>query len=286
MKTNDPALAARHPNGLKNLENLELIELEDGKDLSQVDTFPRNYQLFNNAVSEWEEYAKDVSFATDALLGEEPKAGTPFRSQERLVIQGKAPHQESVKEFARFIEELYRDWIIPYISKELSKGSKFLTELSRDEMEFVADKLVNKEANKFIKEKILNGEVIEEAEVEAFKTKVRAEFAGSGNKKFIEILKDELKDAPLKFKVSVAGNKDLAGMTDKLSGIIQQVIANPQGFQQMMQIPEVSKIFHQILQYSGISPTYAPQSPKNIATAIPSPMALETPTETPIALPV
>ena len=250
MQTADSALVARHPSGLKDLDNLEVIEYEEGKPLTQVDTFPRNIALADKSLNEWEEYAQNVSFATNPLLGEEPNAGTPFKLQNQLVVQGKMPHEENVKEFARFIAEIYEDWIIPDIAKALSKGTKFLSELNSDEMEYVSNSLVRNVANNFIKEKILNGELVAPEEVEMIKQQTKDNFMRS-NKKFIEILKDELKGVTLKVHVSVANkNKDLAAITDKLSNVFRQVFANPQ----VLQDPNMARLFQKILEYSGFAP--------------------------------
>ncbi len=52
---------------------------------------------------------------------------------------------------------------------------------------------------------------------------------------------------------NVAGKqKNLAGNASKLSNIIRQIIANPQGFVQAMQIPQVAKTFNQIMEASGL----------------------------------
>lgn len=261
MQTSDSALVSRHPSGLKDLDNLEVIEHEEGKPLSQVDTLPRNFQLFDNSVIEWENYAQGVSFATNPMLGEELASGTPFRSLERQVVQGKAPHEENVKEFARFIEEIYMDWIIPDIARELVRGNKFLATLSPDEMEFVAENLGNAAANQLFLDTTLNGDLVSQEEMDMAKQKGKEQFFAGGNKKFIEILKDELKNIELKVFVDVAGkNKDLSAMVDKLSNILRQVFANPA----ILNDPRAMKTFQKILEYSGLgqidfSNTPAPQ---------------------------
>jgi len=248
-------LKVRYPNGLHDVDNLQIIELSEGEDLGQIDTTPRSMALFQQSVADWETHAQKTGSATEALLGEQPHAGTPFRSQERQVIEAKGLHEYRKEKYARFLEEVYQDWIIPHIQKEIVKGGKFLTELTTDEMQFVVDKLVTKQANKFIKELILQGQAVTREQVELFKAQTREKLAKQGNKKFVEILKGEFNDKPLRVKVSIASaSKDLAGMTDKMVNIFRQIISNPQAFQQAMQIPEMAATFNNILEYSGITP--------------------------------
>ncbi len=53
LKTTDATVAAKHPSGLKAMDNLEIIDLQDGHDISQVDTVPRNMALFEQSVENY-----------------------------------------------------------------------------------------------------------------------------------------------------------------------------------------------------------------------------------------
>lgn len=257
LKAVGAQMKSRYPNGLKDLDNLSIIELNDGEDLAQIDTTPRSMALFERSVIDWENHAQKMGGATDPLMGEPAPSGTPFRAQERQVIEGKGLHNYRRGKYAKFLEEVYRDWIIPYIATQVTKGTRFLSELSSEEMQYVADALVKNKANDFIKEEILSGRVVTEEQVELFKDKVREGFVSGGNKKFIEILEGQFKKKPLRVKINIAGKqKDMSLMTDKLVNIFRQIIANPQGFQQLMQMPELSKTFNDILEFSGISPVH------------------------------
>jgi len=251
LKSTDPAVAAKHPSGLKNLKNLEVVDIEEGKDLNQVDTFPRNMALFEKSVANWEAHAQQIGAANDSIMGQPPTAGTPFKLQELVTAESHGLHEYRRGQFAKHIEEIYRDDYIPEIQKRITQGAKFLSELSLDELQYVTDSLVTSETNKMIKEKILNGEVFTSDEVESYKEKIKTDFKKKGNKHFIEILKGEFKDTPLAVKVVVKGkSKDLAAKTDKLVNIFRQVIANPA----VLQIPAIGKIFNDILESSGLNP--------------------------------
>lgn len=257
LKAIGAELKSRYPNGLKDMDNLQVVELNEGEDLAQIDTFPRNIQLFDNFSKELEEHAKLTASATDPLLGVPSPSGTPFRSQERQVIEGKGIHEYRRGKFAKWLEGVYQDWIIPYIIDEITKGQKFLSELSTEEMQYVSDRIVDNLTRKAISESIFRGEVITQEQIDLFKNQTREKFFKGGNKRFLEILKDDFKNKTVRVKINVAGKqKNLELMTDKLVNIFRQIIANPQGFQQVMQIPGMSKTFNDILEYSGLSPVY------------------------------
>ncbi len=267
LKTTDSTLAAKHPSGLKDLDNLELVELEEGKDLTQVDTSPRNIQLFTQSINELEEHAKLTSGATDALMGVNPSSGTPFRLQDLVVGQGRGLHDGRREKYARFIEQIYRDWIIPHISRELIKGTEWLSELDNDELEFVLDRVSANQANRQRTEMVLNGEI--PTDFETLKQQIKEKWKSQGNILPMAILKDELKGVNLAVEVNVAGaQKDLVGAVDKLSNLFKVVVSNPA----VLDDPRVAKIFSKIVEYSGLS-----QSDFVTSAPTPSPAALPTP---------
>lgn len=249
LKTTDPAVAAR--NNIRDMDNLDIVELAQGTDLSQVDTFPRNMRLFDESMSQWEAHAQQMGAATEAVLGESPSAGTPFKLQQQVIAQGLGLHEYRRGQYAKHLEEIYNDWIIPHIERKITEGARFLSELSLDEMQYVVDCIVTNQANKKIIQMVLKGEEVTPEAVDMFKELVRAEFKKKGNKHFIEILKGEFKDKKLKVKVSVKGkSKDLSGKVDNLVNVFRQIIANPA----VLQIPAIGRIFNDILESSGLDP--------------------------------
>lgn len=251
MKSTDPAVAAKHPSGLKRLKNLEVIDVEAGKDLGQVDTFPRNMSLFEKSIANWEAHAQQMGAANDSIMGQPPTAGTPFKLQELVTAESHGLHDYRRGQFAKHIEEIYRDDYIPEIKKRITQGAKFISELSLDELQWVEERMVDNQVGKVLTEKVLAGQIIQPGEKEALKETFKAEFKKKGNKHFIEILKGEFKDAPLAVKVVVKGkSKDLAAKTEKLVNVFRQIITNPA----VLQIPAIGKIFNDILESSGLNP--------------------------------
>ena len=247
--TTDPAYKNR--NRIKDMSMGEITTVQEGRQITQLDTTPRNLPIFNDAVTRWQDNARLMGSAAEALIGESPSAGTPFKLFEAQLMEGKSLHHWRQGKLAVFMDEIYRDWIIPYISREITKGQKFLAELSADELQEVAEKVAAKEANRQAVEKILNGELVMPGEMEATRQTVMEGFLKGGTKKFIEILKDEMKDAPLEVRTSIAGKqKNLALLTDKLVNVLRQFISTPE----IRQDPDMVKLLNTILESSGMSP--------------------------------
>lgn len=240
---------------VKDMDNLEIIDVGEGSDLAQVDTFPRNMRLFENHMTMLEIHAKDMGAAQDPIQGKEPSSGTPFSSLIEQVRQGMGLHEYRRGQFAKHIEEIYQDWIIPHIQKKITEGFKFLSELSLDELQYVREKIVDNLTEKRIKEAVLSGQSVYDQDKQIFKQLVEEQFNKKGNKHFLEALKGEFKDTPLAVKVNVAGkSKNLMQMADRITNIWRFIISNPQGFAQVMQIPGMAKGFNQMLEYSNMSP--------------------------------
>lgn len=247
--TTDPAIASR--NKVRDMDNLDFLEAAVGSDTRQLDTFPRNMQLFTQSMQEWEAHAQQMGAATEAVMGESPTAGTPFKLQQQVIAQGLGLHEYRRGQYARHLEEIYNDWIIPHIEKKICEGATFLSELSLEEMQYVVDALVTNMANQKIIEMVIAGEEVTPEAVDMFKELVRAEFKKKGNKHFIEILKGEFKGNKLHVKVSVKGkSKDLSARTDGLVNVFRQIIANPA----VLQIPAIGRIFNDIIESSGLDP--------------------------------
>jgi hypothetical protein len=246
--SNSSSLAKKQK--VRDLDNLTILDVADG-DLGQVDTFPRNMQLFDKSVEQWETHAQQMGAANDSIMGNSPASGTPFQLQELVTQEAHGLHDYRRGIFAKHIEEIYKDWIIPHIQKKICEGSKFLSELSLDELQFVAKKVAVIETNKKIVDMVIQGKEVT-PEIQKTLTDLEMQsFKDKGTQHFIEILKGEFKDTPLAVKVSVKGkSKDLSGKTDKLVNIFRQIIANPA----VLQIPAIGKIFNDILESSGLDP--------------------------------
>lgn len=249
LKTTDPAVAQR--NSLKDMDNLEIVELSPSADLGQVDTFPRNLALFERSVAEWETHAQQMGAANDAIMGQSPASGTPFKLQELVTAESHGLHEYRRGQYAKHLEEIYNEWIIPHIQRQITKGARFLSDLSLDELTYVTDAVVTNMANQRLKEMVLGGKFPKPEEIELMKQVIREDFKKKGTKHFIEIIKDEFADKPLAVKVAVAGkSKNLSLMVDKLGNVFRTLAANPA----LMQMPPMANIFNQIIEASGLDP--------------------------------
>ncbi|PIN79206.1 hypothetical protein COV16_04885, partial [Candidatus Woesearchaeota archaeon CG10_big_fil_rev_8_21_14_0_10_34_8] len=252
--TDDEGYANRQE--IVDMENLEITRLREGARIGQVPTAaPTNIAIFQNSVNDWFNNAQLVGAAQDPLLGRQSYSGQTFKGQERLVIEGKSIHEYRKGKKAKFLEEIFRDWIIPKIRKEILKDKEFLGKLNPDEMEFLADNIASRKANEEVRKRLISGQLTTKENFDTIKQQIRDKFLKAGERRKIKIIKDELKDAEIDIEINIEGKqKDLGELTNKVLSIFQFIFSNPQGFSQVMQIPGMRTAFNDILEFSNISP--------------------------------
>lgn len=240
-------------NKVKDMDNLEVADITPGAKVYQMDTFPRNMRLFESSIQQWEIHAQQMGAANDSIMGQNPSSGTPFKLQELVTNESHGLHDFRRGQFAKHIEEIYKDWIIPHIEKKICEGTVFLSELSLDELQYVTDALVTNETEKVKREYVLSngGLAMTPDQIQTFQQKIQEQLKKRGNKVFIEILKNEFRNTPLGVKVNVAGKqKNLSGMVDKLTNVFKTIIGNPY----ILQSPPIAALFNKIIEASGLDP--------------------------------
>jgi hypothetical protein len=260
--SDDETFVKRNHN-LKGVQNNEVLYVEAQKTVRQMDTYPRSMVLLEKSVNEWQEYAQQMGGAPNPLMGKEPTAGTPFALQNLVVQTGKNPHDFRRGQYAKFVEEMYRDWIIPFIVTKITEGKKFLSTLSLEEMQKVVEGVVKNQTNRKIIDRILDSPFKSVLEIEEFKQEIeiykqtaKEDFMKT-NEKFIEILKNDLKDAQINIKINVSKKQhDLGQMTDAVSNIMRQALStydpNTKTFA-IFEDPRMAKMLNQVLEYSNMS---------------------------------
>lgn len=259
-QTADRAFTTR--NNTAQLNQGDVLVHADGKPATVLNNGVPNITAFENAIAAWDENAKQIASAQDTVAGNEGKSGMPFRLGMLLNQEGHSLHQyRKGKLGGIFLPRLYRNWIIPKMQKEMLKGDEFLSTLTIEEMQEIADQVIASVFNQSMIKKVLGGEekpaqLVAQGEQESLLETYKRDFFKSGNKKFITILEQEMKDLPLDMTVNVTDeNKNYSQRVEKLSYVFNQAAqiigANPNFF---VEHPEMAKLFNDIIETSGLSP--------------------------------
>lgn len=252
LKTNKKKITAL--NNFSNMKTGQIVDLDGDGTLEQLVLQPYNKGAFDNFVNKWEQTARIIGSASDPALGLNPVSGTPLGTTEIVTQQGIGIHEYRQGKIATFWAEVYRDWVLPHLSKEINKGSKWLDELSLAELQDVAEKITTKQSNDKIKEMVLNGELPAQEEIDQFRITLKEVFMKGGNKRFLEIIKDEFAGLPTDVEISIKGKqKNLAEVTSKLNSVFRTLLT-PGVIQAVQQSEGLSDLLNQIFESVGFSP--------------------------------
>lgn len=266
LQTSDPAFSSR--NKITDKKKGEIVVTAENQALTQVNIVPVNMQQFRNALTDWETSARTTGSAQDANLGIDPASGTPLGTTQNVIAQGEGIHKFRQGKVSTFFAEIYRDWVLKFLVAEMNKGKEFMETLSLDELRDIGEKMVDNWVNAQVKAKIMKGGMLSQQQVDTFRQIELQKWMKGGVMRFHKVMKDELKGIPVDVMVNIAGKQaNLASDVTKLSNIFREIIVNPQGFMQAMQMPAIAKTFNRILEFSGIDQVNFGDMPKQQPSA-------------------
>jgi hypothetical protein len=238
---------------LSELKVNTILKEEKGANTRLLASPLQNLTAFTNQQQKLTNDARIIGSASDASLGQNPVSGTPFALQNLIVQQGQGLHEYRQGKIATFFADvLYRDWILQYLVDDMNTGVKFSEELTLDEMIEISETIATNRAEKKVLDMILNGEEVTQETKPALIQQYKDEFKKGGNRKFFDVIKDELEDIPVSVYVNIRGKqRAMAQNADKISNILKVVLSNPQAIQQ---IPGVGKALNSLLEESGMNP--------------------------------
>jgi len=235
---------------ISSLKNGTILKHESGKPITRVDMQLQNIPAIQNFQVTQENNARTLGSASEASLGKNPVSGTPFALQSLIVQQSDGIHEYRKGKIATFFaDELYADWILGWLVKEMNEGKDFSEELSLEEMQEVVAPMSDNYVEAKKKFKIFSGDTVSPEELIGWKEEYVQTFMKGGNRKFFKDFKDAFKDLPIKVMVNVAGKqRDMSGVADKLSNLISTFLRSG------VPISAMSKPMNELLENSGFSP--------------------------------
>lgn len=238
---------------MSEIKSNTILKQEKGAVTQKLDGTIQNLPAFTKYSETLKQNARVKGSASDPSLGLNPVSGTPLGTTQTVVQQGQGIHEYRQGKIATFFaDQLYRDWILQMMVDDLNQGMEFSEQLTLEELQEVVEGMSKNMIERKKKEMILNGELVTQEGLDALKVtfadQVRAEH---GKRGFFEVIKGELQEVPMDVMVNIVGKQRNMGQNaDKLTNIIREVLANPQGFQQ---VPGLGKVFNELLEESGLS---------------------------------
>jgi len=235
-------------------ENGTILEHDDGKPVTRLDTVASAVPEFQNLIEKWTRQYDRESSITDAVRGENPPSGQAFRLQAMVQQQSNSTFNQRRQEMGIFIVEMFNDWILPHIAKMLDKAHILASDYSAEELKSLDENYANYNANQKVKELVLSGEVVSMEEYESFKQGYRDFIGQTKDKRFLDVPKGYYKDFKPKITIVTTGEqKNKVAVLETISNLLQLYLTNPMIFQTD---PVASQMLSLALEKSGagISP--------------------------------
>lgn len=241
-------------NNFSNVKNGQLIDLGDDGRLDQLQLQPINKAAFDGFTDKWEQVGRGIGSASDPQLGINPTSGTPLGTTEIVTSQGIGIHEYRQGKIAEFWQEIYKDWVLPHLQKEINKGHKWLDKLSLSELQEVARRISTNESNKRIKKAILSGKLVSKEEQDLMKETISQAVMEMGENRFIEILQDEFSDLPMDIEVNIANkDKNMTETVAKLNSLFRTLFT-PGAIDVVKQNEGLADLINEILESVNLSP--------------------------------
>ena len=254
-------------NNILEVDNGKIFQLEEGKELTMLNLTPAAIGQFQNQISKWQQQADGATSSYDAVTGEQPPSGTPY-SQTALLSQiASKPFDYRREEAGIFLQEIFEDWILPYLIKKLKKNHTLAADFDAEELAMIDKDFAINRANENVKRALKEGKFITP---EQYGMMVEAEKL-LGTKRYLEMPDGYFDGVEAKVSINPTGElKNKQAILQSLSTLMGDVIKsyNPNtGSFGVLENPQLSKIFYTILEFSGagISPASMTMNPGNPA---------------------
>jgi len=256
-------------NVLTEMETGDVLEAQ----IQQVNNTPTSFPSLSNILQSWDEQATRVSSTFEAKTGETLPSGTPFRSVAIQNQEANSYFSYKREQFGLFVKELYRDWIIPQLIKELEEDSKFAIDLELSELKVIDTAYAKRKANEQIIESILSGKFVTQDQYDVLQEGIMETLQENGSRRFFESASDFFDgDGAYEIDIIVTGEEQNKAAVLESINTALTTVANgqrPDGTNIFLDDPRMAQLFNQLLEIDGnISPislgSSTRQKPKDV----------------------
>jgi hypothetical protein len=286
-QTADQNYAGR--NALTSIENGDIFIHAVNAPLTQVNNTGHDLTSLQSFMVQWQNQAKEITSTPDAISGNTMPSGTAYRQVAILNQESHSLFELMTENKGIALEEMFREWIIPYIKKKLNTKDEIVAILDSQQVKQLDTWYLNTKAMKIVNRKIidevLNGNIVSpEQQDEMFNkesAELQAQLGQLGNTRYLKpseiddkTWKDIFKDFDWEVEVEVTNEQtDKEAMMTTLTTVLQTIAQNPN----ILQDPVMKTIFSKIVEATGaLSPVEISQAsaqptqptPQEVAPAI------------------
>lgn len=240
-------------NTLTEVEDGAILEHEDNKPITAVPLLPSGgLTQYPAIIQQWFAQLERVTSAYAMQRGEVTTKN--FRLQSLALQQSSAVFKDLQEELGLFVQEIFQDWIMPYLAKQLNAEHILAHEYTPDELKEIDDSFATSAANQAAIQKFLSGKVMTAEQYAQERSNALSRIQQTKGQRFLKIPKDYYKNFNAKVTVSVTdeARQNKALTLEALMQIMNIYVKNPQ----LATDPVLTQIFIKIVEISGagISP--------------------------------
>lgn len=172
-----------------------ILKVGQGRIFNQLSTLPNSVPLYQEIRADWNNSADKNTSSFDAVLGEESKAGTPFRSQYLQNIAGNSQFEREREDMGFFIGEIVEDWLLPEALEKAATDNYIDDEFTKQELALIDKAIVAQEALKAELETLRGGTPITPELQAGIRQDLAMQLQERGTRRRIEDIKEFVKKA-------------------------------------------------------------------------------------------
>lgn len=237
-------------NVMTDLDNGSIVVLEDNKTLDVLNLMNGAMPQFTEVIGEWFQQYERTTASYDAVRGETPPSGQPYRLQALVAQQGGSHFDYRREEWGIFLQEVFYDWVFPYIEKRLIKQHILASDFTPEELAKLDESFANYEANKHAVDKVLSGEVFTQEDYLSVNQQFKDFIGKGGKRRFIDVPKDYYKDMKAHLTIDVTGEtKNKQAVMESLNSLMTSMLPMIQAG--IVSPEDVKMVLNRIMEVSG-----------------------------------
>lgn len=235
-------------NVLTDLEQGDLVLSKNG--ITPIANEERNLQAFDSEEASYHGQVDRLSFAYEAIRGENPDASTPLGTTQIAVAQSTGVYAFKKQNLANMLREFFNDLVIQEALKELSPAHIMRFTGTSQEMDKLDMAVAEIEANDYAKELMLSGEMVTKDVIESFKTDKLKELKKMGEARFLKTKDAFYDDTEFEFDFLITDEQaDPMKVVQNTQAVFMALAQNPA----MIEDSRIKLLFYKYADALGVS---------------------------------
>jgi hypothetical protein len=235
-------------NILTDLQSGDLVYSQNG--IEPIVNEERNLSAFDSEETSYLNQADKLTFAYEAVRGEQPTATTPLGTTQIAVAQASSVYGFKRQNLDLMYQEFFNDFVMPQLLKDLTPEHIMRFTGTTQEIEKLDEAAANIYANEVIIKAAIGGERITPELQEQAKKKAFDEYRKLGSNRYLKLKENFYGNVEYEFDFNIDNEQiDPQTIVQNIQAIIP-FFENPA----ILQDPRAKVVFNKLSQQLGISP--------------------------------